>query len=117
MESRFGLVCGWRKEYKVDLANHMPHDFDTLMTAFWIGFACVCASLISRHWTVLGVFIFCFVFFPSLEMTGREVLHTQFAKHPERLWALKLAVVTAYVLAVVIAAFRIGHYSSRAHRR
>ena len=57
----------------------MTFDFDALMTAFWIGFACVSISLISRRESVVMVLIFWCSLFPILENMVWEVLRAFFA--------------------------------------
>lgn len=91
----------------------MSMDFDVLMNAFWIGFACMSASLISRRESVVAVLVFWVACFPILENLVRAVLRAIFKAHPDNLWSLALAAATSYVLAFLIAATRISRHRRR----
>jgi hypothetical protein len=91
----------------------MFFDFDTLMTAFWNGFACISASLISRRESVIALLIFWCALFPSLENMVREVLRAFFRPRPADLWSLAVAAASSYLLAACIAAFRFARHSRK----
>ena len=94
----------------------MAFDFDTWMTVFWIGFAAISASMISRRESVIAVFIFWFILFPIIERDGRELLRAVFRRHPEDLCALVVAATIAYLIAASITAFRITRHARKTRK-